>query len=281
MSGATDPAACLFCDDSVKNIQAASAFGWRTARRCRRDVAEMSPRYRRGAARDAAERQPGLIQPRHAPRQRAGASARECARIAAGSGAYTSARALGDPPRDMSTRALRPSSARCWWGGRTETRARRCGAPRRTEAHLASIHGLAELLGVAPAEGQGADGEARGDVCFLLKQKVLARPGAGCGGAPGWFLLFRLFTLNETGALKKEARGIRQRTLSTAGVTAFAFAASAAECAFALRLAATTPDGAVRSRGCPRRGGSYAGRCLMFPFFLPRVGLVRRRARRS
>ena len=131
MSGATDPAACLFCDDSVKNIQAASAFGWRTARRCRRDVAEMSPRYRRGAARDAAERQPGLIQPRHAPRQRAGASARECARIAAGREAYTSARALGDPPRDMSTRALRPSSARCWWGGRTETRARRCGAPRR------------------------------------------------------------------------------------------------------------------------------------------------------
>ena len=90
----------------------------------------------------------------------------------------------------MSTRA--PPFLRQVLVGRTD---RDTGAEVRcaeAEAHLASIHGLAELLGVAPAEGQGADGEARGDVCFLLNQKVLARPGAGCGGAPGWFLLFRL-----------------------------------------------------------------------------------------
>jgi pyrimidine 5'-nucleotidase len=29
-AGVTDPAACVFCDDSVKNITAAAAVGWRT-----------------------------------------------------------------------------------------------------------------------------------------------------------------------------------------------------------------------------------------------------------
>jgi pyrimidine 5'-nucleotidase len=29
-AGVTDPAACVFCDDSVKNINAAAAVGWRT-----------------------------------------------------------------------------------------------------------------------------------------------------------------------------------------------------------------------------------------------------------
>uniref|UniRef100_A0A7S3SAP1 Pyrimidine 5-nucleotidase n=1 Tax=Emiliania huxleyi TaxID=2903 RepID=A0A7S3SAP1_EMIHU len=76
IAGATDPAACLFCDDSVKNIQAASAFGWRTV-------------------------------------------------------------LVGRTDRDTGAEV-------------------RCAE---AEAHLASIHGLAELLGVAPAEG--ADGEAR------------------------------------------------------------------------------------------------------------------------
>ena len=29
-AGATNPSACLFCDDSTKNIVAAKAFGWNT-----------------------------------------------------------------------------------------------------------------------------------------------------------------------------------------------------------------------------------------------------------
>jgi len=70
IAGATDPAACLLCDDSVKNIQAARAFGWRTV-------------------------------------------------------------LVGLTDRDMGAEV-------------------RCAE---AEAHLASIHGLAELLGVAPAEG--------------------------------------------------------------------------------------------------------------------------------
>ena len=69
----------------------------------------------------------------------------------------TPPRRLWDPPRDMSTRA--PPFLRQVLVGRTD---RDTGAEVRcaeAEAHLASIHGLAELLGVAPAEG--ADGEAR------------------------------------------------------------------------------------------------------------------------
>ena len=30
VANVSDPAACVFCDDSVKNIKAAKAIGWRT-----------------------------------------------------------------------------------------------------------------------------------------------------------------------------------------------------------------------------------------------------------